>query len=233
MRKKIAKLTVGALMAGLLLTGCGSSTGTSDSSDIVSSVAGSSEELKNDNIVFAKVTKVSGKDITCEILERDESTKPEGSAKPDGEAPAQPEGSAKPDGEAPAQPEGSAKPEGEAPAQPEGSAKPDGNAPAQGGHGDGMRGFQSTGETKTVTVDDSIKICYVEQQGGTSEASLSDISEGTMIQLQYSDEKKLVEISIPKFTDRSDKQKASKDMESKTNSSTSGDSTDANTASSN
>ena len=192
-------------MAGLLLTGCGSSTGTSDSSDIVSSVAGSSEELKNDNIVFAKVTKVSGKDITCEILERDESTKPEGSAKPDGEAPAQPEG----------------------------SAKPDGNAPAQGGHDDGMRGFQSTGETKTVTVDDSIKICYVEQQGGTSEASLSDISEGTMIQLQYSDEKKLVEISIPKFTDRSDKQKASKDMESKTNSSTSGDSTDANTASSN
>ena len=205
MRKKIAKLTVGALMAGLLLTGCGSSTGTSDSSDIVSSVAGSSEELKNDNIVFAKVTKVSGKDITCEILERDESTKPEGSAKPDGEAPAQPEG----------------------------SAKPDGNAPAQGGHDDGMRGFQSTGETKTVTVDDSIKICYVEQQGGTSEASLSDISEGTMIQLQYSDEKKLVEISIPKFTDRSDKQKASKNTESKTNSSTSGDSTDANTASSN
>ena len=178
-------------MAGLLLTGCGSSTGTSDSSDIVSSVAGSSEELKNDNIVFAKVTKVSGKDITCEILERDESTKPEGSAKPDGEA------------------------------------------PAQGGHDDGMRGFQSTGETKTVTVDDSIKICYVEQQGGTSEASLSDISEGTMIQLQYSDEKKLVEISIPKFTDRSDKQKASKNTESKTNSSTSGDSTDANTASSN
>ena len=96
-----------------------------------------------------------------------------------------------------------------------------------------MRGFQSTGETKTVTVDDSIKICYVEQQGGTSEASLSDISEGTMIQLQYSDEKKLVEISIPKFTDRSDKQKASKNTESKTNSSTSGDSTDANTASSN
>lgn len=219
MRKKIAKITVGALMAGLLLTGCGSSTGTSDSSDIVSSVAGSSEELKNDNIVFAKVTKVSGKDITYEILERDESTKPEGSAKPDGEAPAQPEGSAKP--------------EEEAPAQPEGSAKPDGNAPAQGGHGDGMRGFQSTGETKTVTVDDSIKICYVEQQGGTSEASLSDISEGTMIQLQYSDEKKLVEISIPKFTDRSDKQKASKNTESKTNSSTSGDSTDANTASSN
>lgn len=219
MRKKIAKITVGALMAGLLLTGCGSSTGTSDSSDIVSSVAGSSEELKNDNIVFAKVTKVNGKDITCEILERDESTKPEESAKPDGEAPAQPEGSAKPDGEAPAQPEG--------------SAKPDGNAPAQGGHGDGMRGFQSTGETKTVTVDDSIKICYVEQQGGTSEASLSDISEGTMIQLQYSDEKKLVEISIPKFTDRSDKQKASKNTESKTDNSTSGDSTDANTASSN
>ena len=192
-------------MAGLLLTGCGSSTGTSDSSDIVSSVAGSSEELKNDNIVFAKVTKVSGKDITCEILERDESTKPEGSDKP----------------------------EGGAPAQPEGSAKPDGNAPAQGGHGDGMRGFQSTGETKTVTVDDSIKICYVEQQGGTSEASLSDISEGTMIQLQYSDEKKLVEISIPKFTDRSDKQKASKNTESKTDNSTSGDSTNANTASSN
>ena len=54
-----------------------------------------------------------------------------------------------------------------------------------------------------------------------------------MIQLQYSDEKKLVEISIPKFTDRSDKQKASKNTESKTNSSTSGDSTDANTASSN
>lgn len=178
-------------MAGLLLTGCGSSTGTSDSSDIVSSVAGSSEELKNDNIVFAKVTKVSGKDITYEILERDESTKPEG------------------------------------------SAKPDGNAPAQGGHGDGMRGFQSTGETKTVTVDDSIKICYVEQQGGTSEASLSDISEGTMIQLQYSDEKNMVEISIPKFTDRSDKQKASKNTESKTDNSTSGDNTDANTASSN
>lgn len=200
-------------MAGLLLTGCGSSTGTSDSSDIVSSVAGSSEELKNDNIVFAKVTKVSGKDITYEILERDESAKPEG--------------------EAPAQPEGSAKPEGKAPAQPEGSAKPDGNAPAQGGHGDGMRGFQSTGETKTVTVDDSIKICYVEQQGGTSEASLSDISEGTMIQLQYSDEKNMVEISIPKFTDRSDKQKASKNTESKTDNSTSGDNTDANTASSN
>lgn len=194
MRKKIAKFTLGMLMGALLLTGCKDSKSSSDTSGVGST---SSAEGNEEQIVYARVTKVDGSKIEYEILEQDKD------AKPDGEAPAQPEGSAKPDGEPPAQPEGSARPDGEPPAQPEGSARPDGEAPKGGD----MMGFQSTGETGTITVKDSVKICYVEREGGTSEASLQDISEGTMIQLQYSEENELSEIAIPRFSASHDQNK--------------------------
>jgi hypothetical protein len=231
MRKRVLTLTMCAAMAAMLITGCGSgSSDTTSESSAISSSTDISNQM-NENVVYGKVTAVNGQEITYEVLEQDENArskgeKPEGSAAPDGEKPEMPEGSAAPDGEAPEKPdgsaapdgempEGSAAPDGEKPEMPEGSAAPDGEM--QGG---GMGGFTSTGEEKTLTVEDSTKICFISRDGNTQEAALSDITEGTIIQLQYSDEEELTEIDIPNMDS-----KGGKDNDGKTE-----DSSDDNTA---
>lgn len=171
-------------MAGVLVNGCGSSSDTSETSEIKASKGINEKNSQYKNIVYAKVTKVENSEITYEILERDENAqKPEGSDMPDGEAPQKPEGSAMPDGEG----------------QHNGEMK----------KGDNMMGFVSTGETKTITVDASVTISFLERSGETSEAALTDITEGSMIQLQYSDDNQLTEINIPQFGNRGQKEDGS------------------------
>lgn len=213
MRRKYVALTLGVVMTGMLLVGCGSSTDNASSADIASSKDASSSsdsttDAASENTVYGKVTKVDGSTITYEVMERGEkgekpsgSAMPEGSGAPDGEAPSAsgaPDENAKPDGTPPAQPDGSA--------MPQGSGAPDDNAKRGGG------GFTSTGETKTLTVEDdtTIKIVSMKQDSAdATDGSISDITEGVMIQIQYTDEDQttIKEIDISNMGNRSDMKK--------------------------
>ncbi|MCD7778393.1 MAG: hypothetical protein LUH47_07815, partial [Clostridiales bacterium] len=93
--------------------------------------------------------------------------------KPDGEVPEMPERE-KPDGEVPEMPEGE-EPDGEVPEMPE-REKPDGE----------MTDMTFNGEEKTITVSDSI--IFTETDGEKTQASLSDISEGTVIMITYDED---------------------------------------------
>lgn len=189
MKKRWIAFTLGVVMTGVLLTGCGTENKKSSSDSATSDIQSSKEveSGKESNVVYGKVTKVNGSQVTYQVLERDGNG-------PGGKNGKAPEGSAKPEGTPPADKKEDAEPDGTPPAKPEGSAKPDGTPPAEekknGKSGDdkgGMMGFVSTGETKTLTLEDGIAIKKITRDG-SSDASTEDITEGTMIQIQYSDE---------------------------------------------
>lgn len=213
MRRKYVAFTLGVVMTGMLLAGCGGSTDNASSADIASSKDASSSsdsdtsDTSNENTIYGKVTKVDGSTITYEVMERSG-----GGEKPTGSA--RPQGSSAPDGEAPSEsgtPDENAKPDGTPPAQPDGSAMPQGSG-APSGKGQRGGGFASTGETKTLTVEDDTTIKIVSMKQGESEAtdgSLSDIAVDTMIQIQYTDSDltTIKEIDISKMEDRQNMKK--------------------------
>lgn len=80
MRRKYVALTLGLVMTGMLLGGCGNSKDTGSTADIASSkdAAASSSpstdqksfDKKDENTVYGKITKADGNTITYEVLER-------------------------------------------------------------------------------------------------------------------------------------------------------------------
>ncbi|MCD8214843.1 MAG: hypothetical protein LUC97_04250 [Clostridiales bacterium] len=115
--------------------------------------------------VMAKVTAVNGSTLT--IIEAENSGRGGRGGKGLGEAPE------KPEGELPEMPEGEAPEmtEGEAPEMPEGE----------------MPEMKFEGEEKTITAADSI-IFTEDESGEKTQASLSDITEGTIIMITYEED---------------------------------------------
>ena len=226
MRRKYVALTLGLVMTGMLLGGCGNLKDTGSTADIASSkdAAASSSpstdqksfDKKDENTVYGKITKADGNTITYEVLERqDNGAMPQGSKAPDG--------ASKPEGTPPAQKENSKsdsdqqqsdssntrsdqKPEGTPPAKPEGSADPQAGGAPQGKDDKGKGGFSSTGETQTFTVSDDTAVKIVTMKDGSadsSDGSVSDLTKGTMIRIQYTDSSKktIKEVDVSKMDD--------------------------------
>ncbi len=226
MRRKYVALTLGLVMTGMLLGGCGNSKDTGSTADIASSkdAAASSSpstdqkssDKKDENTVYGKITKADGNTITYEVLERqDNGAMPQGSKAPDG--------ASKPEGTPPAQKDNSnsnsdqqqsdssntnsdQKPEGTPPAKPEGSANPQASGAPQGKDDKGKGGFSSTGETQTFTVSDDTTVKIVTMKDGSadsSDGSVSDLTKGTMIRIQYTDSSKktIKEVDVSKMDD--------------------------------
>ena len=168
MRKKLMVFFICAAMTASFITGCAGSTGGSSTTSEESSAA------VDDNVVYGRVTAVNVKEITYEILTRDENSVPK----------EMPEGSFRPD----------AGERGEkAEKMPEGSFRPDagekGEKPADAPDGRGMAGgFSSTGETATVTVEDNVTVQSAGRDKAAETASIDDITEGTIIELTYTGE---------------------------------------------
>ncbi len=195
MRRKYVALTLGLVMTGMLLGGCGNSKDTGSTADIASSkdAAASSSpstdqksfDKKDENTVYGKITKADGNTITYEVLERqDNGAMPQGSKAPGG----------------------ASKPEGTPPAKPEGSADSQAGGAPQGKDDKGKGGFSSTGETQTLTVSDDTTIKIVTMKDGSadkSDGSISDLTKGTMIQIQYTDSSKktIKEVDVSKMDD--------------------------------
>lgn len=195
MRRKYVVLTLGLVMTGMLLGGCGNSKDTGSTADIASSkdAAASSSpstdqkssDKKDENTVYGKITKADGNTITYEVLERqDNGAMPQGSKAPDG----------------------ASKPEGTPPAKLEGSANPQASGAPQGKDDKGKGGFSSTGETQTFTVSDDTTVKIVTMKDGSadsSDGSVSDLTKGTMIRIQYTDSSKktIKEVDVSKMDD--------------------------------
>lgn len=195
MRRKYVALTLGLVMTGMLLGGCGNSKDTGNTADIASSkdAAASSSpstdqkssDKKDENTVYGKITKADGNTITYEVLERqDNGAMPQGSKAPDG----------------------ASKPEGTPPAKPEGSANPQASGAPQGKDDKGKGGFSSIGETQTFTVSDDTTVKIVTMKDGSadsSDGSVSDLTKGTMIRIQYTDSSKktIKEVDVSKMDD--------------------------------
>ena len=195
MRRKYVALTLGLVMTGMLLGGCGNSKDTGSTADIASSkdAAASSSpstdqkssDKKDENTVYGKITKADGNTITYEVLERqDNGAMPQGSKAPDG----------------------ASKPEGTPPAKPEGSANPQASGASHGKDDKGKGGFSSTGETQTFTVSDDTTVKIVTMKDGSadsSDGSVSDLTKGTMIRIQYTDSSKktIKEVDVSKMDD--------------------------------
>lgn len=195
MRRKYVALTLGLVMTGMLLGGCGNSKDTGSAADIASSkdAAASSSpstdqksfDKKDENTVYGKITKADGNTITYEVLERqDNGAMPQGSKAPDG----------------------ASKPEGTPPAKPEGSADPQAGGAPHGQDDKGKGGFSSTGETQTFTVSDDTTVKIVTMKDGSadsSDGSVSDLTKGTMIRIQYTDSSKktIKEVDVSKMDD--------------------------------
>ena len=195
MRRKYVSLTLGLVMTGMLLGGCGNSKDTGSTADIASSkdAAASnspstdqkSSDKKDENTVYGKITKADGNTITYEVLERqDNGAMPQGSKAPGG----------------------ASKPEGTPPAKPEGSADPQAGGAPQGKDDKGKGGFSSTGETQTFTVSDDTTVKIVTMKDGSadsSDGSVSDLTKGTMIRIQYTDSSKktIKEVDVSKMDD--------------------------------
>lgn len=184
MRRKYVALTLGLVMTGMLLGGCGNSKDTGSTADIASSkdAAASSSpstdqkssDKKDENTVYGKITKADGNTITYEVLERQDN--------------------------------GASKPEGTPPAKPEGSANPQASEAPQGKDDKGKGGFSSTGETQTFTVSDDTTVKIVTMKDGSadsSDGSVSDLTKGTMIRIQYTDSSKktIKEVDVSKMDD--------------------------------
>lgn len=184
MRRKYVALTLGLVMTGMLLGGCGNSKDTGSTADIASSkdAAASSSpstdqkssDKKDENTVYGKITKADGNTITYEVLERQDN--------------------------------GASKPEGTPPAKPEGSADPQASGAPQGKDDKGKGGFSSTGETQTFTVTDDTTVKIVTMKDGSadsSDGSVSDLTKGTMIRIQYTDSSKktIKEVDVSKMDD--------------------------------
>lgn len=214
MRRKYVALTLGLVMTGMLLGGCGNSKDTGSTADIASSkdAAASSSpstdqksfDKKDENTVYGKITKADGNTIIYEVLERqDNGAMPQGSKAPGG--------ASKPEGTPPAQKDNSntnsdQKPEGTPPAKPEGSADPQAGGAPQGKDDKGKGGFSSTGETQTFTVSDDTTVKIVTMKDGSadsSDGSVSDLTKGTMIRIQYTDSSKktIKEVDVSKMDD--------------------------------
>ena len=203
MRRKYVALTVGLVMTGMLLGGCGNSKDTGSTADIASlkdaaassspSTDQKSSDKKDENTVYGKITKADGNTITYEVLERqDNGAMPQGSKAPDG--------ASKPEGTPPAKPEGTPL------AKPEGSANPQASGAPHGKDDKGKGGFSSTGETQTFTVSDDTTVKIVTMKDGSadsSDGSVSDLTKGTMIRIQYTDSSKktIKEVDVSKMDD--------------------------------
>ena len=195
MRRKYVALTLGLVMTGMLLGGCGNSKDTGSTADIASSkdAAASSSpstdqkssDKKDENTVYGKITKADGNTITYEVLEcQDNGAMPQGSKAPDG----------------------ASKPEGTPPAKPEGSANPQASGAPHGKDDKGKGGFSSTGETQTFTVSDDTTVKIVtmkDRSADSSDGSVSDLTKGTMIRIQYTDSSKktIKEVDVSKMDD--------------------------------
>lgn len=177
----------------LTVTACGggttetSNTGTTETQD-------SGEETSNaeSESIMCRVTAVGDNTLTVMSMgngnmgERPNGEKPDGTPSADGEMP----NGEKPDGTPPADMQKGEKPDGTPSADgemPKGEM-PDGTPPADAGeNGDKSGKDKMRGEEKTIIISDSTTIKKENEDGTTEDASLSDISEGSMIKVTGTD----------------------------------------------
>ncbi len=206
MKKKIVMAVVVAMT--LSLAGCGSKTVTDNSTTITEETTSIETESKMDEtkavekmpieeeITLGKVTSIDGDILTVALGEmsltengddKSEAKAPSGD-KPQGEAPS----GDKPLGEAPDgdRPEGGApgadKPQGEAPS----GDKPKGESPIDKG-----TSFKENGETINITMDDTVLI-KVQNSTNSTEGTIDDIAEGSIISIIYGEDGKVTSIEV-------------------------------------
>ncbi len=204
MKKKLVMAVVAAMT--LSLVGCGSKTATEEPTVVTEEAASveaestveptqtEEESTVQDEVTLGKVTAIDGDTITVALgemnLAGDKSGEAPSGDKPEGEAPS----GDKPEGEAPS----GDKPEGEAPSgdKAEGEApsgdKPEGEAPS--GENKGTP-FEESGETVTITLDDTITI-QLQDGGSTTEGTSDDIAEGSIISIIYDADGNVTSIEV-------------------------------------
>ena len=196
MKKKIVMAVVVAMT--LSLAGCGSKTVTDNSTTITEETTSIETESKMDEtkalekmpieeeITLGKVTSIDGDILTVALGEmsltengddKSEAKAPSGD-KPQGEAP---DGD-RPEGGAP----GADKPQGEAPS----GDKPKGESPIDKG-----TSFKENGETINITMDDTVLI-KVQNSTNSTEGTIDDIAEGSIIYIIYGEDGKVTSIEV-------------------------------------
>lgn len=210
MKHKLITLLLCVTVSCSLLGGCQSSSGSTQNSSTSSSSSSvetdaktsnstQSERTQDDNAITGQVTAIDGNTITLALGER--AARPDGDFTPpeNGEKPSDANGSdtlqtgdsqetgvtGDDAGTPPSGDSGGTPPSGD-----NGGTPPSGN-------GGGPRGLTLTGEEKTITIDDSTAITK-DSMGQSSEASIDDITEGSVLTLVM-DGDTVVSITISDF----------------------------------
>lgn len=219
MKNKLITLLLCVAVSCTLLGGCQSSSGstpnnsTSSSSssvetDAKTSDSTQSERTQDDNAITGQVTAIDGNTITLALGER--AARPDGDFTPpeNGKKPTDDNGSdtlqtgdsqetgvtGDDAGTPPTGDSGGTPPSGDSGGTPP-SGDNGGTPPS--GNGGGPRGLTLTGEEKTITIDDSTTITK-DSMGQSSEASIDDITEGSVLTLVM-DGDTVVSITISDF----------------------------------
>ena len=203
MRYKKCKLVCGLMVCALMMTSvtaCGTNT-TESSTETESTTEantfaytdGTEEELVS-TTVMAKVDSVDGNEVTLSIGGGME-------AAPDGNAPEKPDDngdSKRGDSNVPEIPDDSgdsnnaSENNGSAPEKPsddgQGAGESDGNAQQTPG--------EMTQESALLTINDESVIKVQDSDNNTTDGSLSDITEGTMLQITFDEEGNITEITV-------------------------------------
>lgn len=217
--KKYLAVGCSAVFLATAITSCSSSNSTTDVSSTspasTTTAPQASSDANSDSTAstkeYGKVTAVDGNTITIALGEmsgggnRGDKPSNDGatpSGTPDGQAPS---GDAVPPFGAPDEqaPSGEAvypsgTPDGQAPSDDSTSASDRsagrGNSKGQGGMG-GFGGFSETGETKTITITDE-SILKSMGAGESSEVSLSSITTGTILAIEYDTDGTMTSIMV-------------------------------------
>lgn len=219
MKNKLITLLLCVTVSCTLLGGCQSSSGstqnnsTSSSSssvetDAKTSDSTQSERTQDDNAITGQVSAIDGNTITLALGER--AARPDGDFTPpeNGEKPTDDNGSdtlqtgdsqetgvtGDDAGTPPTGDSGGTPPSGDSGGTPP-SGDNGGTPPS--GNGGGPGGLTLTGEEKTITIDDSTAITK-DSMGQSSEASIDDITEGSVLTLVM-DGETVVSITISDF----------------------------------
>lgn len=210
MRYKKCKLVCGLMVCALMMTSvtaCGTNT-TESSTETESTTEantfaytdGTEEELVS-TTVMAKVDSVDGNKVTLSVG-GGMGTAPDGNAGGNGSAPEKPgdsgdnssasekpgdngSGNADGDGNAPEKPDDNGDSKGEDSDVPE---KPDDNGVSNNA--------SENNESALLTINDESVIKVQDSENNTTDGSLSDITEGTMLQITFDEESNITEITV-------------------------------------
>ena len=210
MRYKKCKLVCGLMVCALMMTSvtaCGTNT-TESSTETESTTEantfaytdGTEEELVS-TTVMAKVDSVDGNKVTLSVG-GGMGTAPDGNAGGNGSAPEKP-GDSGDNSSAPEKPgdngSGNADGDGNAPEKPDdnGDSKgEDSDVPEKPDDNGVSNNASENNESALLTINDESVIKVQDSENNTTDGSLSDITEGTMLQITFDEESNITEITV-------------------------------------